>query len=76
MREDVQKALTENHVVALRGDWSLPSRNITEFLQKRGSVAVPFNQIYGPSQPEGEILSPLLTREAVLQGLKKARGAE
>ncbi len=75
MSEDVQKALTENDVVALRGDWTLPSKPITEFLQKRGSVAVPFNQIYGPHNPAGEILSPLLTRDAVLQGLEDARGA-
>lgn len=75
MRDDVQKALTENDVVALRGDWTLPSKPINDFLQKRGSVAVPFNQIYGPHKPAGEILSPLLTRDAVLQGLKDARGA-
>ncbi|MFO6296906.1 protein-disulfide reductase DsbD family protein [Rahnella selenatireducens] len=75
MRDDVQKALTENDVVALRGDWTLPSKPINDFLQKRGSVAVPFNQIYGPHMPAGEILSPLLTRDAVLQGLEDARGA-
>jgi suppressor for copper-sensitivity B len=75
MRDDVQKALTENDVVALRGDWTLPSKPINDFLQKRGSVAVPFNQIYGPHNPAGEILSPLLTRDAVLQGLEDARGA-
>lgn len=75
MRDDVQKALTENDVVALRGDWTLPSKPIDDFLQKRGSVAVPFNQIYGPHNPAGEILSPLLTRDAVLQGLEDARGA-
>ncbi|AVF37704.1 protein-disulfide reductase DsbD family protein [Rahnella sikkimica] len=75
MRDDVQQALTENDVVALRGDWTLPSKPVNDFLQKRGSVAVPFNQIYGPHNPAGEILSPLLTRDAVLQGLKDARGA-
>ncbi|KAB8311685.1 DUF255 domain-containing protein [Rouxiella chamberiensis] len=75
MRDDVQKALTENDVVALRGDWTLPSKPINDFLQKRGSVAVPFNQIYGPHNPAGEILSPLLTRDAVLQRLEDARGA-
>jgi len=74
LREDVQKALTADNVVALRGDWSRPSKPINDFLQKRGSVAVPFNQIYGPGLPSGEILSPLLTREAVLQGLQDARG--
>jgi len=74
LRDDVQKALGADDVVALRGDWSRPSKPINEFLQKRGSVAVPFNQIYGPNAQTGDILSPLLTRDAVLQGLKHARG--
>lgn len=74
LRDDVQQALSDKNVVALRGDWSRPSKSINEFLQKRGSVAVPFNQIYGPGLPAGEILSPLLTRDAVLQGLKNAQG--
>lgn len=74
LRDDVQQALSDKQVVALRGDWSRPSKPINEFLQKRGSVAVPFNQIYGPGLPAGEILSPLLTRDAVLQGLKNAQG--
>jgi len=74
LRDDVQQALSDKQVVALRGDWSRPSKPINEFLQKRGSVAVSFNQIYGPGMPAGEILSPLLTRDAVLQGLKNAQG--
>ncbi|CAM3565598.1 protein-disulfide reductase DsbD domain-containing protein [Rahnella bruchi] len=75
MSDEVQEALTEHDVVALRGDWTLPSKPVNDFLQKRGSVAVPFNQIYGPHTLAGEILSPLLTRDAVLQGLEQARGA-
>ncbi|WP_171523965.1 thioredoxin family protein, partial [Acinetobacter nosocomialis] len=48
LRDDVQKALSEPDVVALRGDWTKPSEQITQFLKQRGQVAVPFNQIYGP----------------------------
>lgn len=74
LRDEVQKALSADDVVALRGDWSRPSESISAFLQQRGSVAVPFNQIYGPGTPNGEVLSPLLTREAVLQALSTAKG--
>jgi suppressor for copper-sensitivity B len=74
LRDEVQKALSAEDVVALRGDWSRPSETISTFLQQRGSVAVPFNQIYGPGTPNGEVLSPLLTREAVLQALSTAKG--
>lgn len=76
LRDDVQRALSADDVVALRGDWSRPSADISAFLQKRGSVAVPFNQIYGPGSPDGEVLSPLLTRDAVLQTLSHAKGTE
>lgn len=74
LRDEVQKALSAEDVVALRGDWSRPSETISTFLQQRGSVAVPFNQIYGPGTPDGEVLSPLLTREAVLHALSNAKG--
>ncbi|CAI1879783.1 protein-disulfide reductase DsbD family protein [Serratia proteamaculans] len=74
LRDDVQKALSAEDVVALRGDWSRPSAEISAFLQQRGSVAVPFNQIYGPGSRDGVVLSPLLTREAVLQTLSAAKG--
>lgn len=76
LRDEVQKALSAEDVVALRGDWSRPSETISTFLQQRGSVAVPFNQIYGPGTPDGEVLSPLLTREAVLQALSTAKGKQ
>lgn len=33
---------------------------------------MPFNQVYGPGLPEGEALPTLLTRDAVLQTLKKS----
>ena len=76
MRDDVQQALMADDVVALRGDWSRPSAEISAFLQRRGSVGVPFNQIYGPDSPNGVVLSPLLTRDAVLQTLSAAKGTE
>ncbi|CAI0705768.1 protein-disulfide reductase DsbD family protein [Serratia proteamaculans] len=74
LRDDVQKALSAEDVVALRGDWSRPSAEISAFLQQRGSVAVPFNQIYGPGSRDGVVLSPLLSRDAVLQTLSAAKG--
>lgn len=74
MRDDVQQALQAPDVVALRGDWTRPSADITQFLRERGSVAVPFNQIYGPQQPQGAVLSPLLDAEVLLNVLADAKG--
>lgn len=72
LRDDVQKALSAPDVVALRGDWSRPSAIIANFLRQRGSLAIPFNQIYGPGLQGGEILSPLLDRPTLLATLAQA----
>ena len=72
LRDDVQQALSAPDVVALRGDWSRPSDSIASFLRQRGSVAIPFNQIYGPGLTDGEILSPLLDRSTLLATLAQA----
>ena len=76
MRDDVQKALQAPDVVALRGDWTHPSAEITQFLRERGSVAIPFNQIYGPEQQQGVVLSPLLDRDVLLKELADAKGLQ
>ena len=74
LRDDVQSALSEPDVVALRGDWSRPSAAIGRFLTTRGSAAVPFNQIYGPGLAQGRVLSPLLSRDELLATLSDAKG--
>lgn len=74
LRDDVQSALSEPDVVALRGDWSRPSAAIGRFLTTRGSAAVPFNQIYGPGLARGRVLSPLLSRDELLATLSDAKG--
>ncbi|HGN1707408.1 TPA: protein-disulfide reductase DsbD family protein [Providencia rettgeri] len=76
LRDDIQQLLSEPDVVALRGDWTKPSPEITAFLQKRGQVAVPFNQIYGPNLAEGEVLSTILDRESLISVMNQAKGAK
>ncbi|MBK0092754.1 thioredoxin family protein [Erwinia sp. S59] len=70
---DVRAALKADDVVLLRGDWTQPDPAIGEFLRKRDRVAIPFNQIYGPALLHGHILSPLLSREAVISTLSEAK---
>lgn len=72
LRDEVQNALSAPDVVALRGDWSKPDDTIAAFLRQRGAAAVPFNQIYGPGLPQGEILSPLLDKADLLTLLNQA----
>ncbi|WP_193017011.1 protein-disulfide reductase DsbD family protein [Proteus sp. FME41] len=76
LREDIQAALSEPDVVALRGDWTKPSDKITQFLKHRGQVAVPFNQVYGPCHKDGVVLPPLLNKDSTLTVLSEAKGAQ
>lgn len=73
-RDDVQAVLQQPDVVALRGDWTLPSEAITTFLKQRGQAGVPFNQVYGPKMTDGKALPTLLTRDSVLNTLTQAQG--
>lgn len=54
----VQEALGQPDVVALRGDWTLPSDEITAFLNARGQVAVPYNQSMAPACLKGRRCQP------------------
>jgi suppressor for copper-sensitivity B len=71
---DIIAALRQPDVVALRGDWSQPSALIAEFLAKRNRYAIPFNAVYGPGLPDGEILSPLLDKRTLITTLDNAKG--
>lgn len=71
---DIISALSQPDVVALRGDWSQPSAFIADFLAKRNRYAIPFNAVYGPGLPEGEILSPLLDKRTLVTTLNNAKG--
>ena len=71
---DIIAALSQPDVVALRGDWSQPSAFIADFLAKRNRYAIPFNAVYGPGLPDGEILSPLLDKRTLVITLNNAKG--
>ena len=71
---EIVAALRQPDVVALRGDWSQPSAFIAEFLAKRNRYAIPFNAVYGPGLPDGEILSPLLDKRTLVITLNNAKG--
>ena len=71
---EIVAELRQPDVVALRGDWSQPSALIAAFLAKRNRYAIPFNAVYGPGLPDGEILSPLLDKRTLVTTLNNAKG--
>jgi suppressor for copper-sensitivity B len=73
--ERVQARLGRDDVVRMRGDWTRPSKRITDYLASYGRYGIPFNAVYGPGAPEGIVLPELLSRTAVLDALERARDA-
>ena len=59
-------------VVAMRGDWTRPDPALTRYLQSFGRYGIPFNAVYGPRQPAGQVLPELLTAAAVDRALDRA----
>jgi suppressor for copper-sensitivity B len=71
-REPVSGRLFGSRVVAMRGDWTRPDPALARYLQSFGRYGVPFNAVYGPARPDGELLPELLTSAAVENALDRA----
>ncbi|PKU23813.1 disulfide bond formation protein DsbD [Telmatospirillum siberiense] len=72
-RGKVADSLRAPDVVALEADWTRPDDDIAAYLAGFGRYGIPFNAVYGPGAPDGIVLPELLTDEAVLDALEKAR---
>ncbi len=70
----VQAALIQDDVMPMQADWTKPNAAILNYLQSYGRFGIPFNIVYGPGAPQGIPLPEILTRDAVLDALAKARG--
>ncbi|MFC4350475.1 protein-disulfide reductase DsbD family protein [Fodinicurvata halophila] len=73
-RERVVDLLGQDQVVAMRGDWTKPDDEISDYLARHGRYGIPFNIVYGPAAPEGIVLPEVLSETAVLEALRKAGG--
>lgn len=72
--DDIRQALTQPDIVLMRADWTNHNPAIATYLQKHGRFGIPFNMIYGPGVPQGQVLPELLTKTALRQALQAARG--
>ena len=73
-RPEMQQAFVTGDVVTMRADWTRPDEAISRYLAKFGRYGIPFNAVYGPRAPEGILLPELLSRDAVLDALRRAGG--
>lgn len=72
-REPVYTLLQEKEIITMKGDWTLASDSVTQYLQSYGRFAVPFNIVYGPGAPQGIPLKTILTSDAVLAAVQQAK---
>ncbi|WP_419904061.1 protein-disulfide reductase DsbD family protein [Kiloniella sp.] len=70
--DEIQSRLTEDKVVPMLADWTLPSEEITAYLKRYDRYGIPFNIVYGPGAPEGIILSELLTLDQTKKAFDQA----
>ncbi len=71
-RDPVVTALSGEGIIAMRADWTRPDPGISRYLESYGRFGIPFNIVYGPSAPEGILLSELLTSDEVLGAISRA----
>jgi suppressor for copper-sensitivity B len=71
-RDPVAGRLFGPDVVAMRGDWTRPNPELTRYLESFGRYGIPFNAVFGPGRPDGELLPELLTAGTVERALDRA----
>jgi len=72
-RDPVAAELDGNGVVAMLADWTRPDPVIADYLARFGRYGIPFNAVYGPGAPRGLPLPELLTGDAVMAAIRRAR---
>ncbi|WP_238596819.1 protein-disulfide reductase DsbD domain-containing protein [Psychromonas sp. psych-6C06] len=73
LQDPIYSALQADNVILMKGDWTVRSDNVTDYLQSYGRYGVPFNIVYGPTTPLGIELSTILSSDAVLDALAQSQ---
>lgn len=71
---DMMDVLQDDDIVLMQADWTRPDQQISNYLASYDRYGIPFNAIYGPSAPDGILLSELLSADGVLSALRDASG--
>lgn len=74
LQDPVYSKLQAENMVTMKGDWTVRSEKVTNYLQQHGRFGVPFNIVYGPQAPNGIPLPVILTDDAVMNAIKRASG--
>jgi suppressor for copper-sensitivity B len=59
-------------IVAMQADWTRSDPAISRYLEAHDRFGIPFNIVYGPTAPEGIIMSEVLSTSSVMDALTAA----
>lgn len=71
-RDPVLTSLQNGTVTPMQADWTRPDDAIARFLENNNRYGIPFNAVFGPTAPDGIILSEILSTDAVLDAIAQA----
>ena len=71
IREILENAERHN-IVLMRGDWTRPNKEISQFLESNQRFGIPFNSVYSVKFPQGVQLPELLSVDSVARVLNTA----
>ena len=74
--KEIKDLFEKFEVVKIKGDWTLPNKEIEDFLNSYNKFGIPFNIIYGKNSKEGIIFSELLTKKEIKNALNELRNDE
>ncbi|KII77162.1 protein-disulfide reductase DsbD family protein [Vibrio renipiscarius] len=72
LQDPVYSELQKPNMVLMKGDWTTPNDNVTQYLHSNGRYGVPFNIVYGPNAPKGIPLPVILSEQHVMEAIKQA----
>lgn len=74
-RPEVVSTLLSGKVVLMQANWSQESERIAPHYGKVAAPGSPFNKVYGPGLPRGQILPAELSANDVITAIRSAKGS-
>ena len=63
----IKEAFDQFDVIKIKGDWTKPNDKIQKFLEKNDKYGIPFNIIYNSNNPNGIVLSEILSKNEIIK---------
>jgi len=68
---EFKQLIIDNEIILMRGNWTQPNKEISDFLHSANRYGIPFNGIYNSYLTNGFLYSEILTLEEIRQSFSK-----